>query len=104
MNVARLVREIEEYGATLQLVGQDIKVSAASKVPHKLIDRLRESKPVVLEFLKACDLSTTPRVHRRRKPTDSKERRASPEESVDWVSYDRLVIATMARIGASLDG
>jgi hypothetical protein len=104
MSAARLIREIEEHGATLQLVGQDIKARGASKVPHELVERLRERKPAVLEFLKACDLSTNPRVHRRRKPTDPKERRTTPEESEAWASYDRLVIATMARIGASLDG
>ncbi len=104
MSAARLIRDIEECGGFLWLVGEDIKVCGASKVPRELIDRLRESKPAAVKFLKACDLSANPGVHLNRKPVNPEDGYPTEEEAQDWAKYDRLVIATMARIGANQDG
>ncbi len=103
MLVEDLLVEVERRGVALwpNAAGDGLRFGPAAALTPELVEEIKEHKAEILARL--CDLSVDPSVHFRRKPVDPADGSVTRGEAQDWADYDRLVLATMARIGASLE-
>jgi hypothetical protein len=52
MNAVQILSEVAEYGARVELNGENARLIGASKLPHSLKDRLIENKPQIMELMR----------------------------------------------------
>ena len=87
MNMAqKLIDEVESAGGVVQVDGGRLKLSAPAPLPDDLVQKLRDHKPEVIEFLatsKGGNLPVLPPLV----PNISARPFGFPTDSVDWAEW-----------------